>query len=162
MADKLYDVYIDFHFGNLINDFIIHFLNHKKELCEQRKRDISHYEYAFESFQNFLHYYGTIFKLVKSENGERMLEDTVMSINLVCGVNQYIKDQYHHVLETSMDEIREYLRNYGDIILVRFTVFDDEEGDEESKLFLEDILTYWEYYENPLKYIEIKKVERKS
>ena len=80
-----------------------------------------------DSFDDFLNCFGELFGLKRSEDCNRSVEDVVMDIQLLAGINDNIKDQYHHILETTMDEIREHFRDYGDIIIVRHMVFDDEE-----------------------------------
>lgn len=162
MADKIYSIEANFHLGNLINDWVVFYLDNHKDLCNRRNRPLDYYEEACESFQHFLRYFGEIFQLEKSTKEGRLVDDVILNVKLKAGINNLIKDQHHHILETTMDEIREHLRDYGDIIIVRAMVFDDEEGDEECTHSIEDILEYWEYYENPLRYIEFVKVEKIS
>ena len=158
---KIYEVSAKFHFGNLLNDWFIFESNHYMELCERRGRDLKDYVDLCDSFDDFLNCFGELFGLKRSEDCNRSVEDVVMDIQLLAGINDNIKDQYHHILETTMDEIREHFRDYGDIIIVRHMVFDDEDCDEMCVHTLEDILSFWEYYEDPLRYIEFKSVKRK-
>ena len=159
-SHKIYEVKAIFHFGNLLNDWYNFEINHFMELCERRNRDLRFYVDLCDSFDEFLKCYGELFGLKRSENSERYLDDVIMNIQLLAGVNENVKDQYHHILETTMDEIREHFRDYGDIIIARHMVFDDEDCDEMCTHTLEDILYYSEYFEDPLRYIEFETVKR--
>ena len=158
--DTLYTVSIGFHLGNLLNDAVDNHLNYMKSMCKMRGRKTECIEQSLKSFNQYIENKGKIFDLKLSDDKDKILEDKILNLEFKCGLNPNVKNKNHFFLCVAMDDIREELKNYNDPIIY----FTSYENDEEHECMHEllDILTFRDYFENPLKYIEIKKVEKIS
>ena len=159
--DKLYRVSIDFHIGNLLNDAINAHLNYIAAMCKMRGRKTDCVELSLKSFHNYVEKGGKNFNLVLSDKKDRIIEDNILNLEFNCGLNPNVKNKNHFFLCVAMDDIREELKLYNEPIIY-FTQYESDDVEHECLHELTDILTYRDYFENPLKYIEIKKVEKIS
>lgn len=161
ILDEIYIISIRFLLGDLVNDAINHHLAVMESICKMRGRKIDYVHDSLKTFINFVETDGKDIGLSLSKSKDRIVEEKILNMSFKCGINKNIKDKNHFILCVAMDDIREELHNF-DTPMIYFTHFEKDGEEIECCHDFLDILTYHEYFENPLKYIKIEKIEKKS
>ena len=132
-----------------------------ESICKMRGRKIEYVNESLKTFIKFVETDGKDIGLSLSKSKDRIVEEKNLNMKFKCGINKNIKDKNHYILCVAMDDIREEMSNF-DCHMIYFTHFDKNDEEIECCHDFVDILTFHEYFENPLKYIKIEKIEKKS
>ena len=160
-GDDLYRVNISFHLGKLINDALGQHFKNLIAMCKMRGRKMDYVDESKRSFEKFVKDNGKYLDISLIDDKKDIVNDKIMKMEFTCGINKNVKDINHFILCVAMDDIREELKIYN-CPMVYFTHIEKDETEHECCHDLIDLLTYRKYFESPLNYIKIEKIQKIS
>lgn len=160
-GDDLYRVSITFQFGKLLNDALNHHIEVMTSMCKMRGRKMDFVDESKRSFEKFIKENGKYFNIFFEDDKNLRVNEQLLCLEFTCGINKNVKDKNHFILCVAMDDIREELKLYN-CPMIYFTQIDKDDTEHECYHDLLDILTYRNYFETPLNYIKIEKIQKIS